>query len=132
MGRIADFFGDPLVWPAVVYFVAYTFVWLIAWALGQLLKQRGSIERAAARAWRIAFFIHILGGALLVIWLWDRVHNRYDEWTYITFYFLLYIVIIIVDVYLGILVSTKNTKKRNADTVAPKPSRQSRNPKKRS
>ena len=127
---MTDFFGDPLVWPAVVYFSAYTFVWLIAWALGQLFKQRVSVERAAAIGWGIALVIHILGGILLIIWLWDRVHNRYDEWMYKTLYLLIYIVIMIVDVCLLFSVPTKNTKKRDTDASMPKPTRKSRNPKK--
>ena len=109
MKSIADFFGDPLVWPVVVYFVAYTFVWLIAWALGQLFKHRVSIESAAVRAWGIALVLHILGGTLLIIWLWDRVDNRYDEWTYKTLYLLIYIIIMIVDVFLFFGVRTKKT-----------------------
>ena len=131
MEGIADFFGDPLVWPAVVYFVAYTFVWLIAWAFGQLFKQRVSIERAAAIGWGIALVLHILGGTLLIIWLWDRVDNRYDEWTYKTLYMLIYIVIIVVDVCLLFSVLTKNTKQRGTDALMSKPSRKSSNPKKK-
>lgn len=132
MKSIADFFGDPLVWPVVVYLVAYTFVWLIAWALGQLFKHQGSVERAAARAWRIALVLHILGGTLLIIWLWERVDNRYDEWAYQTLYLLIYGVIMIVDVFLLFAVRTKNTKKRDTDASMPKPAGKSRNPKKSS
>ena len=132
MEGIADFFGDPLVWPAVVYFIAYTFVWLIAWALGQLCKHRVSIERAAAIGWGIALFIHILGGTLLIIWLWDRVDNRYDEWPYKILYLLIYIVILIIDACLLFSVLTKDTKKRDTDASMPTPSRKSSNPKKKS
>ena len=130
MESIADFFGDPLVWPAVVYFIAYTFVWLIALALGQLCKHQVSIERAATIAWRIALIIHILGGTALIVWLWDRVDNRYDEWGYKIGYLFIYIVFMIVDVCLLFSVPTKNTKKRDTDASMPKPTRKSRNPKK--
>ena len=132
MDGITDFFGDPLVWPAVVYFVAYAFVWLIAWGLGQSLKHRVSVERAAAFAWGIALVIHILGGTALIIWLWDRAHNRFADWTYTILYVLFYIVIMVVDVCLLFSVLTKNTKKRDTDASMPKPSRESINPKKRS
>ena len=128
MEGIADFFGDPLVWPAVVYLIAYTFVWMIALALGQLFKHRVSVERAAAFAWGIALFIHMLGGTALIIWLGDRAHNRFAEWGYL--YLLFYIVIMIVDVCLLLSVRTKNTKKRDTDASMPKPTRKSRNPKK--
>ena len=127
---MTDFFGDPLVWPAAVYLIAYTFVWMIALTLGQLSKHRVSVERAAAIGWGIALFIHILGGTALIIWLWDRAHNRFAEWTYTTLYLLFYIVIMIVDVCLLFSVLTKNTKKRDTDASMPKPTRKSRNPKK--
>ncbi len=132
MEGIADFFGDPLVWPAVVYFIAYTLVWIIAWALGQLSKQRVSVERAAAFAWGIALFMHLLGGIVLIIWLWDRANNRFAEWMHTTLYLLFYIVIMIVDVCLLFSVLTKNTKKRGTAAPMPKPTRKPRNPKKRS
>ena len=132
MEGIADFFGDPLVWPAVVYFVAYTFVWLIAWAFGQLFKHRVGIERAAATAWGIALVIHILGGTALIVWLWDRAHNRFAEWTYTILYVLFYIVIMVVDVCLLFSVLTKKRRKRDTDASMPKPSRKSINPQKRS
>lgn len=131
MEGIADFFGDPLVWPAVVYFIAYTFVWMIAWALGQLFKHRVSVERAAAFAWGIALFMHMLGGIALIIWLWDRANNRFAEGMYTLLYLLFYIVIVIFDVCLLFLALT-STKKRDTDASMPKPTRKSRNPKKRS
>ena len=130
MQGITDFFGDPLVWPAFVYLVAYTFVWLIACGLGQLLKNRFSIERAAAIAWRIGFFIHIIGGTFLIIWLWDRAHNRFGDWLYTILYLLFYIVIMIVDACLLFSILTKNTKKRNTNAPTPKPAGKSLNPKK--
>lgn len=129
---MTDFFGDPLVWPAVVYFVGYSFVWIIALGLGQSLKHRVSIERAAAFAWGIALVIHILGGTALIIWLWDRVNNRFAELIYITLYVLFYIVIMIVDVVLLVSLLTKNRKQRNIDTTTSKPVRKSLNPKKKS
>ena len=111
MTGIADFFGDPLVWPAIVYFLAYTFVWLIALVLGQFLKNRFSIERAAKIAWRIALFIHIIGGTFLIIWLWDRAHNRFADGLYSLLYFLLYIVLMIVDICLIFSILSKKQKK---------------------
>ena len=131
MEGIADFFGDPLVWPAVVYFVGYSFVWMIACGLGQLFKNRVSIERAAAIAWGIALSIHILGGTALIIWLWDRAHNRFSEGLYMVLYLLFYIVIMIVNGCLLFSLLTKNTKRRNADTPSLKPAGKSRNPKKK-
>jgi hypothetical protein len=132
MEGIADFFGDPLVWPAGVYFLAYTFVWIIAFGLGQSLKHRVSIERAAAFAWGIALFIHILGGTALIIWLWDRVNNRFAELMYTTLYLLFYIVIMLVDVCLLFSLLTKNRKQKNIDAPTPKLARKSLNPKKKS
>ena len=130
MTGIADFFGDPLVWPAIVYLLAYTFIWLIALVLGQFLKNRFSIERAAKIAWRIALFIHIIGGTFLIIWLWDRAHNRFADGLYSFLYLLFYIVIMIVDVCLIFSVLSKNRKERNTDAPTPKTTGRSRNPKK--
>ncbi len=130
MTGIADFFGDPLVWPAIVYLLAYTFVWLIALVLGQFLKNRFSIERAAKIAWRIALFIHIIGGTFLIIWLWDRAHNRFADGLYSLLYLLLYIVIMIADVYLIFSILSENRKKTETDSQTPKTTGRSRNPKK--
>ena len=130
MEGIVDFFGDPLVWPVIVYLLAYTFVWLIALVLGQFLKNRFSIERAARIAWRIALFIHIIGGTFLIIWLWDRAHNRFADGLYSLLYLLLYIVVMIADVYLIFSILSKNTKKRNTDAPTPKTRGRSLNPKK--
>lgn len=130
MTGIADFFGDPLVWPAIVYLLAYTFVWLIALVLGQFLKNRFSIERAAKIAWRIALFIHIIGGTFLIIWLWDRAHNRFADGLYSLLYLLLYIVIMIADVYLIFSILSENGKKTKTDSQTPKTTGRSRNPKK--
>ena len=129
MEGIANFFGDPLVWPAVVYFLAYIFAWIIALGIAQFLKRRVSIERVAVFAWGIAFFVHILGGIALIIWLWDRANNRFAE---AMFYFSFYIVIILVDVCLLFLLLTKNRKKNNPNAPTPKLSRKSPNPKKMS
>lgn len=130
MTGIADFFGDPLVWPAIVYLFAYTFVWLIALVLGQFLKNRFSIERAAKTAWRIALFIHIIGGTFLIIWLWDRAHNRFADGLYSLLYLFLYIVIMIADVYLIFSILSENKKKTKTDSQTPKTTSRSRNPKK--
>ena len=130
MTGIADFFGDPLVWPAIVYLLAYTFVWLIALVLGQFLKNRFSIERAAKIAWRIALFIHIIGGTFLIIWLWDRAHNRFADGLYSLLYLFLYIVIIIADVCLIFSILSEKAKKTNTDLQTPKTTGRSRNPKK--
>ncbi len=130
MTGIADFFGDPLVWPAIVYLLAYTFVWLIALVLGQFLKNRFSIERAAKIAWRIALFIHIIGGTFLIIWLWDRAHNRFADGLYSLLYLLLYIVIMIADICLIFSILSDNGKKTKTDSQTPKTTGRSRNPKK--
>ncbi len=130
MTGIADFFGDPLVWPAIVYLLAYTFVWLIALMLGQFLKNRFSIERAAKIAWRIALFIHIIGGTFLIIWLWDRAHNRFADGLYSLLYLLLYIVIMIADICLIFSILSENGKKTKTDSQTPKTTGRSRNPKK--
>ena len=129
MGSITDFFGDPLVWPVVVYFLAYIFVWIMALGIAQFLKRRVNIERVVVFAWGIAFFLHILGGIMLIIWLWDRANNRFAE---AMPYFFLYIAIMLVDVSLLVLLLTKNRKKKRADEPTPKLSRKSLNPKKRS
>ena len=128
---MADFFGDPLVWPPVVYFVGYSFVWMLACVLGQLFKNRVSIERIAAIAWGIPIFIHILGGTTLIIWLWDRAHNRFSEGVYTVLYLLFYIVIMLVNVCLLYTLLKKNKEKRGADTPTPKPVGKSLNPKKK-
>ena len=130
MTGIADFFGDPLVWSVIVYLLAYTFVWLIALVLGQFLKNRFSIERAAKIAWRIALFIHIIGGIFLIIWLWDRAHNRFADGLYSLLYLLLYIVIMIADVYLIFSILSEKRKRTNTDLQTPKTTGRSRNPKK--
>ena len=113
MEGITDFFGDPLVWPAVVYCVGYSFVWMIACVLGQLFKNRVGIERTAVIAWGIALFIHVLGGTALIIWLWDRAHNRFSEGLYTVLYLLFYIVIMFVDGCLLFSLLTQKAKKRN-------------------
>ena len=130
MTGIADFFGDPLVWPAIVYLLAYTFVWLIALVLGQFLKNRFSVERAAKIAWRIALFIHIIGGTFLIIWLWDRAHNRFADGLYSLLYLLLYIVIMIADICLIFSILSEKGKKTKTDLQTPKTTGRSRNPKK--
>ena len=127
---MTDFFGDPLVWPAVVYCLGYSFVWIIACGLGHLFKNRVSIERAAAIAWGIALFIHILGGTALIIWLWERAHNRFSEGVYAILYLLFYMVIMLVNVCLLYTLLRKNKEKRNTDTPTPKPVGKSLNPKK--
>ena len=125
MQVIADFFVDPLVWPAYLYFAAYGFVWIIAWGLARLFMNTRGVESAAALAWGIAIFIHILGGTALIIWLSGREHNRFAEWWYIPFYLIFYIVILIVDICLLFSLITR----KNADAPPPKPA--PINPKKR-
>ena len=128
---MTDFFGDPLVWPAVVYFVGYSFVWMIACVIGQLSKNRVNIERVAAIAWGIPLFIHILGGTVLIIWLWERAHNRFSEEVYAILYLLFYMVIMLVNVCLLYTLLRKNKEKKNTDTLTPKPVGKSLNPKKK-
>ena len=129
MESISDFFGDPLVWPVIVYIVSYTFAWLIALGIVQFLKHSNSIERAAATAWSIGFLIHIIGGTALIIWLWDRTHNRFSDGLYTFLYLLLYIVIIIVDIILILSILSKKSKQRNVNASTLKPARKSLNPK---
>ena len=131
MEVIADFFVDPLVWPAYLYFAAYGFVWIIAWALARLFMNQRGIESAAALAWGIAIVIHILGGTSLIVWLSSRAHNRFPEWWYIPFYLIFYIVIMIVDVYLLFSLIARNSRKKAIDAPPPKPSAKPINPKKK-
>lgn len=126
---MTKFFGDPLVWPVIVYLVSYTFAWLIALGIVQFLKHSNSIERAAATAWSLGFLLHIIGGTVLIIWLWDRTHNRFSDGLYSFLYLLLYIAIIIVDVILILSILSKTSKKRNVNSSIPKPARKSLNPK---
>lgn len=130
MQGIADFFVDPLVWPAYIYFAAYSFVWLIAWGLARLIKNQNSTEQAAKGAWIIAFVMHILGGIVLIIWLSGQALNRFPDWWYIPLYLVLYIVILIVDVCLLISLLTQNVRKKNMNAPTPKRVGRSRNPKK--
>ena len=130
MEVIAEFFVNALVWPAYTYLASYGIVWLIALGLGQLLKKQGSIERATKGAWGIALVLHILGGTALIIWLWDRAQNRFDDLGYALLYMLYYLVLIIVDVCLLFSLFSQNTKEKNTDATTPKPAGKSLNPKK--
>ena len=130
MESIALFFLDPLAWPAAFYIVAYVFVWAIALAVGQSLRRRISIERAVAFAWGIALFIHIMGGAIFIISLWDRAHNRFGDGLTLILYLLFYVVLMIVDGCLLVLILSQNRKKRDTNPPPAKPARKSRNPKK--
>lgn len=131
MQGIADFFVDPLVWPAYIYFAAYSFVWLIAWGLARLIKNQSSIERAAKSAWAIAFVMHILGGIVLIIWLSGQALHRFPDWWYIPLYLVFYIVILIVDICLLISLLTRNARKKNTNAPTRKPAGRSHNPKKK-
>ena len=131
MEVIADFFVDPLVWPAYLYFAAYGFVWIIAWALARLFMNQRGVESAAALAWGIAIIMHILGGTGLIVWLSGRAHNRFPEWWYIPFYLIFYIVIMIVDVCLLFSLITRNSRRKTTDVPLPKTSVKPINPKKK-
>ena len=130
MQVIAEFFVDPLVWPAYLYFAAYGFVWMIAWGLARLFMNQRSIERATTLAWQIAIVTHILGGTFLIIWLGVRDHKRVAEWWHIPFYLVFYILIMVVDVCLLISLSTRNSKKDEASALPQRLATKSRNPKK--
>ena len=132
MQSVTDFFVDPLVWPVVVYLAAYGFVWMIACGLGQFLKSRVSIERAAALAWGIAFVTHILGGTFFIIWLWDRAYNRFSDGLYTFLYVCIYIVVMIVDIILLFSALTKGERKKNVNVPNQKSMNKSINPKKKS
>ena len=131
MQTIADFFVDPLVWPAYLYFAAYGVMWIIACLLARLFMNQVSIESAAKRAWFIAIIMHLLGGTVLIIWLWGRALPRVAEWWHIPIYLIFYLLIVIVDVYLLVSLSTQNGKKSSIKASPPKPVGKSLNPKKK-
>ena len=131
MKVIADFFVDPLVWPAYLYFATYGFVWIIAWALARLFMNQRGVKSATTLAWGIAIIMHILGGTVLIIWLSSREHNRFPEWWYIPFYLIFYIVIMIVDICLLFSLITRSARRKNADALPPKPAGKPINPKKK-
>ena len=131
MQIIAEFFVDPLVWPAYLYFAAYGFVWILAFILARLFINQTGIERAATRAWRIAIVMHMLGGTVLIVWICVRAIPRVAEWWHIPFYLILYVLIAIVDVCLLVSLPTQRATRDNSDIPPPKPPGKSRNPKKR-
>ena len=130
MQVIADFFVDPLVWPAYIYLLAYSFVWATAFVLVRLFISQKGIEHAVMQAWSIALFIHILGGTFLIIWICFRAKDRVAEWFQIPLYLVLYIIIVIVDVCLLASLWNQNPKKEKANASPQKTASKSRNPKK--
>ena len=116
MQFMADFFVHSLVWPAYLYFAAYGFVWVIAWVLARLFMNQRSIERATTRAWQIAIVTHILGGTVLIIWLWvSEDSEQFAESWYKPLYFIFYILIMIVDVCLLISLPFQSAQENEAE-----------------
>ena len=130
MGVIAEFFMDPLVWPAYIYLLAYSFAWFTAFVLARLFISQRGIERAVIQAWGIAISMHILGGTFLIVWVIFRAKDRVAEWFQVPLYLVLYIIIIIVDIGLLISLSNQREKKEKAAASTQKPPSKSRNPKK--
>ncbi len=130
MQVIAEFFVDPLVWPAYIYLLAYSFVWATAFVLVRLFINQKGIEHAVTQAWSIALFMHILGGAFLIIWICFRAKDRVAEWFQIPLYLVLYIIIVIVDVCLLTSLWNQVRKKEKANASPQRTASKSRNPKK--
>ena len=130
MQVIAEFFIDSLVWPAYIYLLAYSFVWVIAFVLARLFISQKGMERAVMQAWSIALSMHILGGTFLIIWICFRAKDRVAEWFQIPLYLVLYIIIVIVDVCLLVSLLNQSPKKEKAAALSQKPTSKSRNPKK--
>lgn len=100
MQIIADFFVDPLILPVYFYFVAYGFVWVIAFVLARFFMNRSGIERATTLAWGIALGAHIVGGAILTVSICLRAIPRLAEWWHVPIYLALYVLFLILDVCL--------------------------------
>lgn len=99
MQRIFDFFVDPLIWPSYIYLAGYGFVWGLAFFFARFFKEKGMpIERAANRAWKIGFVLHIIGGTILVIWLCIKAVPRVATIWYIPLYLLPYLIILVLDI----------------------------------
>ncbi len=132
MKIIADFFVDSLVVPAYFYFAAYGIVWLLTFLLARLFMDpdQSQVERAARRAWRFGFVVHIIGGTALIAWIIIRAIPRVAEWWHVPFYLIFYVLFVIVDVCFLISLSTNRTTKPTP-AVSSRPQHQSSNPKKR-
>lgn len=130
MEVIAEFFIDPLVWPAYIYLLAYSFTWFTAFVLARLFISQKGMERAVTQAWGIALSMHILGGTFLIVWIIFRAKDRVAEWFEIPLYLILYIIIVLVDIGLLISLSNQRPKKEKTTASAQKPPSKSRNPKK--
>ena len=130
MEGFAEFFVDPLVWPAYIYFIGYGVVWVIAFALARLFMSQERMERAVMQAWSIALSMHILGGTFLIIWICFRAKDRVAEWFHIPLYLVLYIIIVIADVCLLVSLLNQSPKKEKANAPPQRTESTSRNPKK--
>jgi len=111
MDTVADFFVDPLVWPAYIYAAAYGFVWFAAWGLAQLMLHKCGIERATTRAWGIALLLHLLFGIGLACWICVRAAPRVAEWWHIPLYLIFCVPIVLVDICLLVLLLAKKSAK---------------------
>ena len=130
MESVAEFFVDPLVWPAYIYFIGYGVVWVIAFALARLFMSQKGMERAVMQAWSVALSMHILGGTFLIIWICFRAKDRVAEWFHIPLYLVLYIIIVIVDICLFMSLLNQRPKKETVSTPPQRMESPSRNPKK--
>ena len=130
MESVAEFFVDPLVWPAYIYFIGYGVVWVIAFVLARLFMSQKGIERAVMQAWSIALSMHILGGTFLIIWICFLAKDRVAEWFHVPLYLVLYIIIIIADVCLFVSLLNQVPQKEKANAPPQRTERTSRNPKK--
>ena len=112
MQIIADFFTNSLIVPVYFYFVAYSFVWVIAYVVARLFMNRSGIERATTIAWSFALGAHLIGGVLLTASIWFRAIPRLAEWWHVPIYLALYVLFLIVDLCLLVSVLTGGRNRR--------------------
>ena len=129
MEVVADFFVDSLVVPFYFYLAAYGIMWILVFFLARLFKSQNPVEQAAKKAWGIGLVLHLLGGTALIVWIAIRAVPRVAEWWHLPFYLIFYVLIVIVDVYCLILMSSQ-LKKRDNPIASSQPQVKSRNPKK--
>ena len=130
MEVVADFFVDSLVVPFYFYLAAYGIMWIIVFFLARLFIGRDPVEQAAKKAWGIGLVLHLLGGTALIVWITIRAVPRVSELWHVPFYLIFYIIIVIVDVYCLILMSSQ-LKKKDGPIASSQQQVKSRNPKKK-
>jgi len=119
MDTIANFLVDPLVWPLYCYLAGYVGVWIVAFGLSRLWSDEkiyGSYDTAAHKAWTLAIICHLAIGALLIIYLTFKATSIFESWWQIPLYMLLYIILIVLDIFLLLLLAKQNPKGRKEGT----------------